>query len=819
MKKRIALVLCLVMLTSLFAGCDVSIDSILSMLPGFSNSQPTEPTETLPTELPTELPSEPVDPWADYQCITIAEALALCEQFVATPSAERYYIRATVKSIDNDQYGQMTIEDATGSIMVYGTSNYNGSIRYDGMTEKPVAGDEVLLYGTLQNYKGNTKEVQNGWIIDFIAKNRPQQPVELPADGSELTIAEILALPVPNGVITSQHYIVKANVESILNVAYGQMKITDGVNSIGVYNSKNADGTVGYADMEDKPYKGDSVTLKCTVQNFNGTMEIKQAYILEFKHEEVVVDPADYTEMSIADAREIALGGKVKVTGVVAQITYATGRKPSGVMLVDETGSIYVYDVNIAGRVAVGNRITILAEKDYWILEDEKSGAEKFGYKGCNQLTNAVFVEGDNEIHDFDKSWIEATTVKEIVDTPVNVDISTKIFKVTALVKKVPGSNFVNYYFFDLDGETGAYTYTQCNGGDFEWLDDFDGKICTVYLTALNAKSSSTACFWRFLPISVVDEGFDPTTVNVAENAVKYFGVTQFLSKYTGNPELALKTTVNNETLGYTNAILSYTSSDPSVIAIENNVMNCLKTGTATITVTAEHNGVTYSEDVIIVVEIAEQGENYATVKEAIAATVGDILTVKGIVGPSLVNRNGFYLFNDDAMIAVIVNDTAILKELEVGNEIILEAKRDLFHNGTGTHAGQIALTEATLVANLYGNHAYSTDFFITDKTLADLKALDVSEQHTTEVYVVKATVEFVDAGYYTKLTISDNGTTFSLYMSGAGQYSWLKAFTGQEVTMEIAPCNWNNKTYYAGCVLAVVNDDGSKIINNLNFE
>ena len=180
MKKRIALVLCLVMLTSLFAGCDVSIDSILSMLPGFSNSQPTEPTETLPTELPTEIPSEPVDPWAEYECITIAEALELCEQFVATPSAERYYIRATVKSIDNDQYGQMTIEDATGSIMVYGSASADGSKRYDAMQEKPVAGDEVLLYGTLQNYKGNTKEVQNAWIIDFIAKNQPQQPAELP---------------------------------------------------------------------------------------------------------------------------------------------------------------------------------------------------------------------------------------------------------------------------------------------------------------------------------------------------------------------------------------------------------------------------------------------------------------------------------------------------------------------------------------------------------------------------------------------------------------------------------------------------------------
>ena len=55
--------------------------------------------------------------------------------------------------------------------------------------------------------------------------------------------------------------------------------------------------------------------------------------------------------------------------------------------------------------------------------------------------------------------------------------------------------------------------------------------------------------------------------------------------------------------------------------------------------------------------------------------------------------------------------------------------------------------------------------------------------------------------------------------MSGAGQYSWLKAYTGQEVTLEIAPCNWNNKKdQYRGTVLAVVHEDGTKTVNSLNF-
>ena len=62
------------------------------------------------------------------------------------------------------------------------------------------------------------------------------------------------------------------------------------------------------------------------------------------------------------------------------------------------------------------------------------------------------------------------------------------------------------------------------------------------------------------------------------------------------------------------------------------------------------------------------------------------------------------------------------------------------------------------------------------------------------------------------------NGTEFPLYMSGAGQYSFLDQFAGEEVTLEIALCNWNDKTdKYRGCILAVITDDG-KVYNELNF-
>ena len=106
--------------------------------------------------------------WEEYDLKTVAELIELSAGQTGKPdsSSPRYYVAASVKSIDDPQYGGMTIEDETGEIMVYGTYSADGETRYGDMEEKPVAGDYVLLYGNLQEYKG-TPEIYSGWIIDL----------------------------------------------------------------------------------------------------------------------------------------------------------------------------------------------------------------------------------------------------------------------------------------------------------------------------------------------------------------------------------------------------------------------------------------------------------------------------------------------------------------------------------------------------------------------------------------------------------------------------------------------------------------------------
>ena len=643
-----------------------------------------------------------------------------------------------------------------------------------------------------------------------------------------ITIAEALELCGEAGNVTEERYYIRAIVKSITNPQYGQMVIQDETGEIAVYGTYSADGELQFSAIAETPVKGDEVLLHCILQNYNGTKEVKNARLIEFTSNQGNVDDSAYTEMSIAEARAAEKGELVKVDGVVAQITYANGMKPSGVYLVDETQSIYVYDVDLAGRAKVGNTVTILAEKDYWILEKEQAAAQKHGYNGCNQLTNVTVVSVENTTTDFNTEWIKETTVKEIVETSVSEDVTTTIYKVNALVEKRPGNGFTNYYFFDIDGETGSYTYTQCNGGDFAWVDQFDGKICTVYLSAINAKSEATSCFFRFLPIKIVDEGYKFNTADAGEYAVKYHALDQFAKVYSADPAKEMVNSVSSELLGFENAKVTYASSDTSVVYFEENngktIMHCVADGTATVTITGTYGEKSYSDTVEIKFVDPEKFD-YISVADAIAvepnqAENGSVVTVRGYVGPSVVNKNGFYLFGEDgSMIAVLVDDVAYFKGLAIGHEIILTGERERYvKDDSSAIAGQTCIVNAVIEVNLYGNNEYSTEKFVTGKTAADFYNLDKTVDYSTTVFVLTVTVEVVETAYYTNINLVSNGTTVGLYCSSAAQYSWLKVFAGQEVTVEVAACNWNDKGYWRGCALAVYIGEG-KIYNTLNFD
>lgn len=713
MKKRL-LNLVVISAALLLVGCQSNPSSTPN------NSTPNTPTSSVApisssTSVPTPISSSTViDSIKDkYDCISIARAKEIAASHVSDATTERYYVYGTIVAVTNPSYGEMTITDGTEELYVYGTYSADGVKRYSELDEKPVAGDEVVLYGTLQYFSSTTYQIKSGWIVDF-------------------------------------------------------------------------------------------------------------------KHNEPIIDIDDYKAATVKEAREAKKGDLLKLTGVVAQITYANGKIPSGFYLVDKTESIYVYDSQIALQVAIGNTVTIAAIKDYWILEDETSNAQKYGYKGCNQVTKATLLENDKKVSAYDNSWIKETTVKSLLNTPYTEDITTSIYKVNALVKKVEGTGFVNYYFNDIDGETGTYTYTQCSGADFDWLDEFDNKICTVYLSVLNAKSTVSGCQWRILPITVIDENYKFDLANTPAYVMEYHAKDQFKKEYTGDPILPVVTKVSSTLLGFENATVSYSSNNKDVIYFETangeTVMHAKDNGKAIVEITASYSTYTAVKETVEI--------TVAKPVEVEAMTVGEVLeapydaenkvTVRGIAGPSLVNQVGFYLIDASGVIAILTdNDT--MTALALGNEVIIEGyktHRTKSEEGAeGYKFGQTFITESTVVANLYGKHEYSTASFDSTKTLADLLEMDVAVDQSTQVYTIKATVTAIDGGFSSTIYINDGDKQLILYCSSAGQYSWLRAFAGKgEITMEVALCDWNTKGY-KGCVLSAIDPEtNTKVFNTLNY-
>lgn len=641
-------------------------------------------------------------------------------------------------------------------------------------------------------------------------------------DYDYITIEEALAFDIADGQVTAERYYIRATIDSIENAQYGTMNISDSTGTIYVYGTYSADGALRYSEMESVPYRGDEVIIYGNLKNYQGTIEINSGWIIDFVSKTDNFDSSNYTEMSINSARDAEKDALVKVDGVVSKVLYAFGMKPCGFYLVDETNSIYVYDSDAAQRVKEGNKVTVCARKDYWILDTEQNNANKFGYQGCCQLTDATLVDNDNGNNEFDKSWITESTVKEMMETPYDAEnFTTTIYKVTALVTKAPGSGFVNYYINDLDGVTGSYTYTQCNGSDFAWLDAFDGKICTVYLSCINAKSSAAGCVWRFIPVEVIYENYVFDNADAPKYAVDYVGAPSFENSYMVNAEIELPTSASSELLGFEGAVLSYTVSNNAVATIitedGKTYFKTLSAGEVTVTVKGSYTGVNDFERSITIIVEAQEGYDSITVGEAIVAENNTEVTVKGIVGPSAVNQKGtFYLISENGAIPVR-GTNEIMDGLSIGDEVVVKGTRTITKDG----GGQIVIDNAVILANYYGNHDYSTNSFITGEEMNAIASVVDTPEATTNVYVVTATVEKVSRqqGSYTNVTFYVGGVL--LYSGSATQYAWLEQFfaegeTSATLTVELALCDWNAKGL-KGCVLAVVTDNG-KVYNTSNF-
>ena len=127
-------------------------------------------------------PTEPAE-----GVLTIAEAIAMGSAMEHnTYTEEKYKVTGVIESVYQTTYGNMRLVDEAGNVLtIYGTWSADGSIRYDALEVKPVAGDTVTIYGPVGNYDG-AAQIKNGWIVEHI----PGEPSESdPAEEPDAVIS------------------------------------------------------------------------------------------------------------------------------------------------------------------------------------------------------------------------------------------------------------------------------------------------------------------------------------------------------------------------------------------------------------------------------------------------------------------------------------------------------------------------------------------------------------------------------------------------------------------------------------------------------
>ena len=754
------------------------------------------------------------------ELVSVTEALSM------PSSSQSFYLYGKIKEVTNETFGEMYITDGLSDIFVLGFYSKDGRTSYGNLPEKPDMLDEVIVKVTLSEHNG-VIEVNKACLIGF-------NPVENPKPEHQHVFVDGVCSCGEKDPNYSEPSVEVTPISEALKLQKGDTVIIEGTvdgiyyawddsyGNMSVYLSDETGRMLAFRITE-KVQMGYIIRVTGTIDIYNGTAQIAQGSTVEVIATEKPVDPNAPVYKNVAEARNAEKGSRVELTGVVAQITYAFGMVPDGFFLVDNTGSIYVYGKDVAAEVKVGNTVTITGNKTYYVLDSEMANAEKYGYLGCNQIDSARLVSNDNETSDFDKTWIEETTVKELLEMPLANDITTKIYKVTAQVVKAEGKGFTNYYFNDLDGVTGSYAYSKCSGGDFAWLDQFDGKICTVYLSAINAKSEPSGCFYRLQPIVVLDEGFVFDEAKAPNFALEYYVRPQFLTLYKADPASELLTNVVNELGLFESVALEYVSNNEEVVYFEEVdgklLFHTKNAGIAVVTITANYKNYTESIDIEIEVKEAEQYEAIS-VKEAINSEDNTEVIVKGIVAASTVNQDGFYLVDESGIISCL-GPIAEVALLSVGDEVIIKGTKihRLNSDYASSTVGHIVINDCTVLLNNYGNHEIPTDSFDTTKTLEDLSKLDKMEDHTAEAYVITGVINFIDANYYTSVVLktADGSISMNIYSSSGNQYKDFSEFFGKEVTLTVCICNWNSKKHQIAILYAT--DGVTTIYNTLNFE
>ena len=348
--------------------------------------------------------------------------LSTIEQVAAGADGEVFRIRATVTGIRNTNYGNIDVDDGTGSIYIYGLFNGLGQYPKDaagGWSSFGIEpGDIITVQGPRTLYNGTTLELVDATLIKVEKSLIAVEPSEIALESAEAGTFTISVVSKADGmaVLPSESWIKLTDIAAgeggaaVYSFAYEANTTTAARAASVVFKATNSSKSVSVT-QPGVPPTGQSIT-------------------------EIVALPDD--------------------SGVETLESIVVAKTTKGFVLSDGTTAIYAYD-NGANAVELGNVVKVLATKTT--------------YNGVPELASITSVEKTD-----DSSWSHPT-VKDITASAVDYAATVaEYIQFTGTLKKSG-----NYYNVEIDGvdpgtKQGSIVYP------IDALDaaSFDGKAITV---------------------------------------------------------------------------------------------------------------------------------------------------------------------------------------------------------------------------------------------------------------------------------------------------------------------------------------------------
>ncbi len=270
-------------------------------------------------------PAPDPDPEPELTKATVAEVIA------AEVSDDVWYeLTGTITDVQNTEYGNIVIEDETGSILVYGlTKEWNGGSNDKSYSEIGLReGDIVTLGGTRDEYNG---EPQVGGTAFYISHVQGEAPEILAS-----TIEDFLAAEE-----SEQWYQLTGRITNLEDGPYGNFDLVDETGTVYVYGLKVTADAGNQTFSETGLQEGDYVTLIGKRDSYNGAPQVGGAY---------------YAAMIVTVEEFLAAEpGDDQLYHLVGTITNLAASNYGNFDLVDDSGSVYVYGLTSTPRIGMSN--------------------------------------------------------------------------------------------------------------------------------------------------------------------------------------------------------------------------------------------------------------------------------------------------------------------------------------------------------------------------------------------------------------------------------------------------------------------------------